>query len=747
MTDYNIVRDHIQLLHDAAKGIDGKLVLASFGEDIEKKTRLKNKIQHFKIGDVDGMTKAAIELSQEKGRNVYASLAVMRPDLPVSSKGSEEDIIASLGLVADYDDGKGVNYLERCGDLKTSFAYETSENNVQAYFMFDKPFFVENEKDRAALKEIAQKITDYCDGADKCGEDTSHVWRIPSLPNYPNEKKINAGRSAEPFVVQIKQPFTGHKSELIEFALLPSVNTTNAQNEVLADVHYIRPVNLQDLSDSLGMTILEGVGIGKRSEAVASVVSQLLHLNYGTGDIIKCIHDHPKGIGERYNGDLNRIEDDVLRLATKFQIETDEEEKRQPFNVEAFKCFNEADLEPRPFILGTHLIKRKISFLIAPPGAGKSTFSLMAGVSIVTGKNILGLPVHEKGRVAIINNEDDMDEMLKRLAGTLNHHGIEQSELEGNLFLHSGEKLQFLIAKYNLKAQTIIDHHQEDLIDDLIKNNISTLIVDPFLETHEGNENDNRDMNYVCTLYREIAQRANCAVLIVHHTRKEDGKSSGGHAGNPDSGRGASSIIGAARVVFTLYGMDESAAKHYGVPVNQKHNYVRMDDAKANLSLLSGDPKWFKRESVLLDNGDYVGVLEPEKNLMPSAIVQTTCNEQSLIAAVLHHEAFENILDKKTVGRETFIKAMEDAGVYLGSKAKRGALQNRLKDYLLCMPDDENKGIYHFGCRIYMTKQQIQNGRFKIHIELDEDVTNPIASSPQWMPENLGMPDNSASWH
>jgi hypothetical protein len=38
---------------------------------------------------------------------------------------------------------------------------------------------------------------------------------------------------------------------------------------------------------------------------------------------------------------------------------------------------------------------------------------------------------------------------------------------------------------------------------------------------------------------------------------------------------------------------------------------VRLDDAKANLSLVSGAARWFKRVSVTIANGEEVGVLVP----------------------------------------------------------------------------------------------------------------------------------------
>lgn len=735
MSNEDQVRAHIETLHSMADGIDGKLVLASFGQNPETGKTLSPKIQHFNIGDVDGMVKTALELAQEEHRNVYTPLAVMRPDLPAGQKGEEKDVVAALGLNADFDKGTGADYLNRC-PVKPSYALETSPNNVQAIFFLDTPLPTVSEDDRRTAKTIAKQLTRACEGADSVGADLSHVWRIPGLPNYPNQKKVQEGRDPAPFEVTVKQPYQNERvSPLKLLVALPSV--TQEKEYVSADVEYIKTVDLKDLSPEMAFDIEKGAPNGQRSELVYKVTCQLLDFGYGTGDIIDVIYAHPHGVGERFNGDKKRIEDDVLRMAGKKRQEadgqtTEEEENRKPFVVEPFEPFDVKELAQRSFIFGSYLIRKMLSLLIAPPGVGKSNLSLSMAVSVVTGKNILGIPVHERGNVAVINNEDDMDEMRRRLAGILQQHDIKQDELEGKLFLHSGETYPFQIAKYDAKAQALLEHHKCDLTNNLIENNVSLLIVDPFLETHEGNENDNREMSQVCTWYRKIAQQANCALLIVHHTRKEDGKSSGGHAGNQDSGRGASAISGVARVVFTLYNMDKDAAKKLGVPEKRKHEYIRLDDAKANLSKISGETKWFKRESVTIANGDSVGVL------LPVQLEEKTDNhELELVAAVCKAPAFEEIRQRvdDDIPRGRFIKAMMDCGAYLGDTTKtRSTIESRMEKVLM------DEGITHHGCTIKMIKK---SGHYNVQIKLPEPETTDIADLPDALKSIIGNRENS----
>jgi hypothetical protein len=55
--------------------------------------------------------------------------------------------------------------------------------------------------------------------------------------------------------------------------------------------------------------------------------------------------------------------------------------------------------------------------------------------------------------------------------------------------------------------------------------------------------------------------------------------------------------------------MSERDADKLGVVDDERRLWVRLDDAKANLSLIDGEALWFKRVGVVIPNGDEVGVL------------------------------------------------------------------------------------------------------------------------------------------
>jgi hypothetical protein len=76
-------------------------------------------------------------------------------------------------------------------------------------------------------------------------------------------------------------------------------------------------------------------------------------------------------------------------------------------------------------------------------------------------------------------------------------------------------------------------------------------------------------------------------------------------------GRGASSVVSAARIAATMSGMSDRDAIELGIDPAQAGWYVRLDDAKGSMRAPSAaSVRWFKRVSVDLPNGDSVGTLE-----------------------------------------------------------------------------------------------------------------------------------------
>jgi len=139
--------------------------------------------------------------------NVYFSWHMLRPDLPHRSGGEKEDVIATLALVTDFDNGPGHDEANNFGtetwtipglSIAPSAVIETSPGNYQAIFAFHAPV---PPKDGAALAEMLWKVAQ-CDPATK---NIVQPWRVPGTINWPNRKKVKEGRT--PVLARWAKPY------------------------------------------------------------------------------------------------------------------------------------------------------------------------------------------------------------------------------------------------------------------------------------------------------------------------------------------------------------------------------------------------------------------------------------------------------------------------------------------------------------------------------------------------------------
>jgi hypothetical protein len=108
--------------------------------------------------------------------------------------------------------------------------------------------------------------------------------------------------------------------------------------------------------------------------------------------------------------------------------------------------------------------------------------------------------------------------------------------------------------------------------------------------------NDNAVMSLVMRELKRLAAKFDCAVLIVHHTRK------GGDAGNAESISGAAAIVNLARRAIMPVPITADDTKIIGVLPSEQFRYFKLVDAKSNLAPRSADSPLYELHSVELPN-------------------------------------------------------------------------------------------------------------------------------------------------
>jgi len=292
--------------------------------------------------------------------------------------------------------------------------------------------------------------------------------------------------------------------------------------------------------------------------------------------------------------------------------------KKSDFRTIAPDFLDQVSLMPqRPWLIPNHLLVGYLTCVLSPGGVGKSSFELATAISVAIGRNLLGTTDYIRQRnCVVINNEDDNDEVQRRLAGMLTKHDIEASDVAGRLFFYSGYGNPLTIAHQDEHTGAVVASPNMHTFTDFIReNDIGAVFIDPFISTHDQPENGNTEVDKVVQQYKRIANATGVAISLAHHVRKGSPDSEG-HAGDAESGRGASSLKDACRCVLTLSRMNERTADTLGFDSRERERHVRLDVGKLNFGLSDGKAKWFRMESVYLGNGDAVGVPVPV-NLEP----------------------------------------------------------------------------------------------------------------------------------
>lgn len=274
-------------------------------------------------------------------------------------------------------------------------------------------------------------------------------------------------------------------------------------------------------------------------------------------------------------------------------------DKPPPFLMTPFNWIDPKTLSRREFAFGTHYIRKYVSVTVAPGGLGKTANSIVEALSMASGKELTGTKPPERLRVAIFNAEDPRDELERRLMAAAIHFKLKPEDFEGRLFLDSGREQELVIAIEDKKAGVRIHSPiVEAVVEQILRNKIDVMIVDPFVSTHQVNENDNGAIDKVAKLWAQVANDTNCAIDIVHHLRKVADREA-----TVEDARGAVSLIGAARSVRVLNRMSADQATEAGLRQDERFGMFSITYGKSNLTPLSHQQHWRRLEGVPLGNG------------------------------------------------------------------------------------------------------------------------------------------------
>jgi hypothetical protein len=558
--------------------------------------------QLFGTDHIEDAVAEAVKQNRTEGQNVYVGAALRKPHTAPFGRAKDTDFFCLPGFYVDLDEEEAVrtassNY-SGCPPTCAVWTGKTPHPRVQLWWRHEEPER-DPERSRQQNKALARALN-----GDPTVINPSRVMRLGGSIAWPSK----AGRVAE----------------MTEFVTFDDGRPAIYQNGQLAKAFGAAPPT--DMLLVAGTTSSPDLGLGLNTAKLLAAISA-----GNWHDTMLRVVAHWVGTALPDDVILDASEKYTLAGWTAEQTRSDVSTmiggarkkfggtastptvltETTPLQPKPIAGINPALIPPRPWIFGRRLLRRNVTLTVAPAGVGKTTLTIQEAIAIATGKEWAGQQTFDGGPVWLYNAEEDGDELYRRLFAALAHMGVALNDVADLLYLNSGAERPLLIARADRASGMVLRMPDVDACISHIKRlGIRVFIVDPFIEVHAVDENSNEQVKAVAAMFRTIAQEGDCAVHLVHHTRKIAGGSSDGHTGNQDTARGASALVGVARVVHTLFGMSEKDATKLDVAEEDRSQYLRLDGAKANLSF-GRSATWFKRESVEIANGDEVGVLTP----------------------------------------------------------------------------------------------------------------------------------------
>lgn len=267
--------------------------------------------------------------------------------------------------------------------------------------------------------------------------------------------------------------------------------------------------------------------------------------------------------------------------------------------------WSEKDIPSRPWVVRGFLLRGSITVISGPGSAGKSSLMVSWAVSLALGLDFGRFRPDKPFKVLSYNVEDDRHEQMRRISATCRQFARSPNDVMPNVRMIGPTEMGTLLhlgPDGRILVNTPVMHELEEYID-LWKPDV--VMLDPFVELHSSEENDNTAIRQVLARFRSWAVRQDVALVVLHHARK--GAAS---PGDPDSLRGASAIVGAARIALTVNTMTDAEAQDMSVPAENRRDYFRLDGAKMNYSRVQ-DADWFERTEYTLDNDEGVAAAVP----------------------------------------------------------------------------------------------------------------------------------------
>jgi hypothetical protein len=360
-------------------------------------------------------------------------------------------------------------------------------------------------------------------------------------------------------------------------------------------------------------------------------------------------------------------------------------------------------IPPPRWILGRIFARGWVTGIASAPNVGKTRFLVSTACALSTGRSeYLGFKVIEPGPVLLITNEEKTQDIERRIKAT----GLWAKQKKAGSPIHiRGSDLGLVKLAGVDGRQAVPDTAEIDAIVELLLEIEAVLVAfDPLVSLGEGLNENSVDMQACMDAFRDIANRANVAVLFNHHTPK--GESSGGRpprsrqwAGSLGAFRGHGSIAGAADLLFTLAHTQDAQQQDGArnrtdngdqprrpprLPEHLRRRWIRLESAKSRESLQDVSQAYFLESQ-------HMGEIDPltEKEYEVGALAPRSDQEASAAASSAIYGAGAQQMERDRV-------ANEHRALILSALPKG---RTTIAQVLRILAQEEHKEVWGYGAR------------------------------------------------
>lgn len=629
------------------------------------------------------------------GCNVYIGAALRLPDAVRTKRASDEDFYVATAVPIDIDkdyDATRANMAAVCEDGMVVTTGLTPQRRSQHWTRLVEPCDSDLEFAHA-FRGLVEHV-----GADMAVKDAARVMRLGGTIAFPNARKVGLGYCIELTTTTINEAARPSALETLK-ALAPGAGPSERrdysdrpQADGITRSGITQSGKVTDGRERFFATKLlprvirqwqQETGSDPTADELFAEAFALFEAEADNADQRWTSADGQRELKARCANTIRRLRIGRMARIGLYSIDTGEgqaeaeaaqarfEETRAPAPAERaveaaeqederragliaaspYKWIDAARIPPRDVLYGRHLFRKFLSATVSPGGLGKSSLVMVEGLSMVTGRDLIGEAPKCPLRVWYWNGEDPMEELQRRIAAACLHYGISEIDLAGRLFMDSGRDAEIIIVREDRNGFQIAVPVVDALIATIRANKIDVVMIDPFVACHAVSENDNTKIEAVARQWMRVAEEGGCAVELVHHVRKPSGTV---QEATVDDARGAGALLAKTRSARVLNAMSTTEADEIGIDRKDRVAFFRVDNGKANLMPRGGEARWRRMVGVPLGNRvdaqeDEVGVVTAWRK--PSALEGVTGSDVLRVqAAVAGGEWREDIRASNWVG-------------------------------------------------------------------------------------------------